>query len=69
MTKNITFHLDYNKVTMERGEGAQKVERMHETFKHVYKELLKVPKEVDNSIEEKVSKIGESMQGFCSNII
>jgi hypothetical protein len=35
----------------------------------VYKELPEVPMEVDTPIEEKVSKIGEAIQGFCSKII
>jgi hypothetical protein len=70
MIENVALHLDYNRVTMERDEDAQKVERMQQAFKQVYKELPEVPMEVDTPIEEKVSKISVKIfKDLCSNII
>jgi hypothetical protein len=68
-TNNVALHLDYSRVTMEREKVSQKIERMQQEFRQVYKELPKVPMEVETLIEQQVSNIDKVIQGFRSNII
>jgi hypothetical protein len=63
------LHTKYNKFMMEQDEAKNKEERIQYAIQKVYNDIPEVPMEIDAPIEEKVSNISESIQGFHANIV
>lgn len=68
-SENIALETEYNKVKHECDEATQKVERMQQEFEKVYQELPKAQTEKEAPVEDQITKISESIQGFRARIV
>jgi predicted nucleic acid-binding Zn-ribbon protein len=60
---------EYSKLMLEWDEAMQKTTRLQQEVQEVYNNFPEVPMEVDTPLEEKVTKISESIQGFRAKIV
>jgi hypothetical protein len=64
-----TLQRGYTKFMMEQDEVKQREGRLKKAVHEVYNNFLEIPIEIDVTLEEKVSNISESIQGFHVNIV
>jgi hypothetical protein len=54
---------------LEWDRAMQKITRLQQVVQEVYNNFLEVLMEVDTPLEDKVTKISKSIQGFHTNIV
>jgi hypothetical protein len=72
LTKEVTdkdvLQEEYDQLRLEQDEATQRTERVKQVVQGVYNIIPEIPREEDAPLEEHVTKISESIQGFHTNI-
>jgi deoxyhypusine synthase len=72
LTKEIidkdVLQVEYDRIRMEQDEATHMTERVKQMVERIYNIILEVPREEYSPLEEYVTKIKESIQGFHTKI-